>query len=336
MTQKEISEMFRHSANAHFERLTSNRAEPADISLEKVNVFLKTAGINLDANKRNLLEILSNLKLTENGKYTNAALLMFAKDVGKFFLHSQLAMALFKDHNKVEFIDRKQVRTDLLTQYDEAMMFLEKHLNRRAKIVGTERIDTYEVPIEAVRETVANAIIHRDYSVQGTDLTIELYPDTLEISNPGGLVKGLTIKELGKKSWRRNELISDLFHRMHKIERMGTGIKRIKDSVKAAGLKAPRFESDYFFTTTFYLPLGPETTGKHPGNIQKTSRKHPGNIQKVLEAISTNPHVTMRELMAGLKLSEGSIRHSIVTLKSRGVLRRVGSDKSGHWEIIKK
>ena len=335
ISQKEIAGMFRTNANALFEKLTNNNAELKDISLVKVNSFLQTAKIDIVAKRNNIMGILNTLKLTEKGKLNNAALLMFAKDVSKFFLQSQIALVLFKDHDKVEFLDRKQLRDDLLTQFNEAMIFLEKHLNRRSKIVGADRIDTYEVPIEAFREAIANAIIHRDYSIQGSDIKIALYPDTLEISNPGGLMKGLTIKELGNTSLRRNEIIADLFHRMHKIEKMGTGIQRIQKAVKAAGLQKPKFKSDFFFTTTFYLPQGPETTGKGPENTQKTHRKHTENAQKIIEAVKINPKITRSQLSIESGMTESSVIHYLRKFQENGTLKRIGPDKGGHWEVVK-
>lgn len=82
--------------------------------------------------------------------------------------------------------------------------------------------------MEAIREALVNAIIHRDYSIAGTNLQVEIHADRVLISNPGGLPQGFSTAMLGTKSVRRNELIADLFHRMDKSERMGSGIKRIR------------------------------------------------------------------------------------------------------------
>ncbi|MCK5179537.1 MAG: hypothetical protein KAR32_08395, partial [Candidatus Omnitrophica bacterium] len=74
----------------------------------------------------------------------------------------------------------------------------------------------------------------------------------MEIENPGGLPAGLSKDKFGKTSFRRNPIVADIFHRMHKVERIGSGIKKIKDLVKDAGLKEPKFEYDTFFQVTFY------------------------------------------------------------------------------------
>jgi len=84
----------------------------------------------------------------------------------------------------------------------------------RSEIKGVKRKDIYEVPLEALREALANAIIHRDYSVRGTSIMVEVYRDKIQIKNPGGLMEGLTPRCLMNISVRRNELIADLFARM--------------------------------------------------------------------------------------------------------------------------
>ncbi|HCU24840.1 MAG TPA: ArsR family transcriptional regulator, partial [Deltaproteobacteria bacterium] len=109
-----------------------------------------------------------------------------------------------------------------------------------------------EIPLEALREAVVNALMHRDYGITGTQISIEIYDDRVEILNPGGLPNKLSKKEFGVMSVRRNERIADLFFRLHKVERIGMGIKRIRKLIKAAGLKEPDFETDGFFRVVFY------------------------------------------------------------------------------------
>ena len=261
MNAAEIKDMYRENIGVSFEELVNGKVTIKDISVDKIREFITEAGVRLRVARSNMLEFLQSLNLADGPKIKNAAVLMFAKDVGKFIPQSQISLLLFKDHDKVEFIDRKQIRACLFDQFKEAMAFSEKHLNRRSKIVGVNRIDTYELPIEAVREAVVNAIIHRDYSVAGTDITVEIYPDTFEVSNPGGLPAGILPEELGKKSIRRNELLADMFFRLDKIEKTGTGIRRIKEAVRKAGLKEPGFESTGFFTVKFQLPKEFEGSG---------------------------------------------------------------------------
>ena len=116
-----------------------------------------------------------------------------------------------------------------------------------------------EIPEKALREALINAVIHTNYLEEGTSVTVEVYDDRVEISNFGGLPAGLTKEKFGKKSVRRNPLIADLMARAGYIERMGTGIKKMRSLVRKAGLKPIKFEFGNFTTVTFYrkpLPGG--------------------------------------------------------------------------------
>ena len=97
-----------------------------------------------------------------------------------------------------------------------------------------------------------NAVVHRDYSIRGTSIYVNVFDDRVEIENPGGIPAGLSPKDFGKASVRRNLVIADLFHRMGKVERLGSGIKRMRDLMAEAGLLKPRFETTSFFRAVFF------------------------------------------------------------------------------------
>ena len=108
-----------------------------------------------------------------------------------------------------------------------------------------------EYPMRAVREAITNAVMHRDWFIEGANVFVEIYTDRIEVVSPGGLPKGMTLADLGRKSVRRNALIADLLHRIAFIEKAGTGIKRIRDEVREQGCPEPEFEVNGFFTAIF-------------------------------------------------------------------------------------
>ena len=105
--------------------------------------------------------------------------------------------------------------------------------------------------MEAVREAITNAVMHRDWFFDGANVFVELYTDRIEVISPGSLPKGLTLADLGRKSIRRNPLIADLLHRIDFIEKAGTGIWRIRDGAREQDCPEPEFEADRFVTVTF-------------------------------------------------------------------------------------
>jgi len=242
-------------------------------------------------------------------------------------------------------VDELDVRHDLLTQFNEAVFFIKKHLNIRSEIRGVNREDIYEIPIEALREAVVNAIMHRDYSVRGTSLMVEIFDDRVEITNPGGLPKGLTRDSFGSVSIRRNELIADLFYRLDKVERIGMGIEQMKEAMALAGLKEPVFEMDGFFRAIFFRPkkedifpamqkVGEEVV-RNGGQIsgQKWWSELTERQKIILQLIKERPTVSRKELSVELKINESAVQKHLENLKKKGLLRRIGADRGGYWEV---
>jgi len=202
------------------------------------------------------------------------------------------------------------------------------------------RNDIYEIPLEVLREAMVNALMHRDYSITGTQVSVEVYDDRVEIVNPGGLPKGMSVRDLGTVSIRRNELIADIFFRLHKVERIGMGIQKMKDAMVAAGLREPTFKPDGFFRAVFHRsPRGPEGQGvpeTDRGTTQKTIQKTTQKTdQKIIALIAQNQAITGRELAKAIGISVSGVKYQLKRLQQSGLIRRIGPDKGGHWEIIK-
>jgi ATP-dependent DNA helicase RecG len=338
MTQKEIKSIFRETVDKLFEDLPRKDCSLEDISIKKIRAFLAESRTPFKVNRQNLVSFLTSLGIYKEGEVNNAGALMFARDIGKFIPHAEVICGAFKGTNKTFIYDRKDVRNDLLIQLDEAMAFLQRQLNVRSEIRGINRHDIYELPLDALREAVVNAIIHRDYSFRGTSIHVEVYDDRVEIVNPGGLPQGLDKKDFGKMSVRRNLILADLFHRMGKVERIGSGISRMKDMLRAAGLRPPEFEVTTFFKVIFYR--NPEYSMKAPqATRRKTAEKgreksKEKSKEKILQLMIQNPEITTRELSEALGLSMAGIEKAIRILKGQKKLRRIGPDKGGQWEVL--
>ena len=161
---------------------------------------------------------------------------------------------------------------------------------------------------------------------------IEVYDDRIEITNSGGLPHGLSDADFGRISVRRNVLIADLFYRMDKVERAGTGIHRMNDAMIRAGLQVPEIKYASFFTIILRRP---ETSSNQPVG-EKLGEKLGEKRRRILEAIRNNNQITTKELAEIIGISTTAIERNISRLKIKGMLRRVGPDKGGYWEVIDK
>ena len=200
-------------------------AKLEDIDEEKVRQCLGKARfgrrleVSPDISVRDALE---RLNLIKSNKLTNAAILLFGKKPQKFFLQVKLRSARYKDITPITFIDLKIIEGNIIDQVEEAEKFVLSHIKKAAKIVGFERQEVWEYPINALREAIVNAICHRDYSYS-SDITIGIFDDRIEISNPGTLPEPLTPEDLKKKhkSIPRNPLIANVFFLIKKLKNGG-------------------------------------------------------------------------------------------------------------------
>ena len=142
---------------------------------------------------------------------------------------------------------------------------------------------------------------------------------------------------------------------MGKVERMGSGIERMRELMRDAGLKEPVFEMDAFFRVTFYRDpryslkadrfqkadkkngeTGEKILREGVENTEKVRRKYGENTEKIILAIASNQFIKSHEIAEKTKLSQSTIEKIVAKLKKAGILKRIGPDKGGYWEAIKK
>ena len=165
----------------------------------------------------------------------------FAILTGNGGLHVATQCGVFKGTTKAVFVDRREYTGPLWEQIDEAFQFVLRNIHLGATIVGIYRQDVYEIPPDAIRELIINAMVHRSYLDHGT-IQVAVYDNRLEITSPGKLPMGQTMERMKEGySKIRNEALAHAFAYMNLIEHWGSGIPRIIDKVKAAGLREPEF-----------------------------------------------------------------------------------------------
>ncbi len=142
-------------------------------------------------------------------------------------------------------VDDKEYNGSIISLLENAEMFIKNNSKSSWEIEGMTRKTFEEYPTKAVREALVNAIIHRDYQIIGSEIHIDMFDDRLEITSPGGMLDGSNIQDLDLTkipSIRRNTIISDIFNRIHLMERRGSGITRIIESYFDSP-KKPAFSS---------------------------------------------------------------------------------------------
>lgn len=264
-------------------------------------------------------------------------MLFFTDEIDKYIYHARITCALFKGTEKHTVLDRKDFSENVVKNIEDTMKFLKQHLKLRYEITTLQRKELLEIPEVALRESVINAVCHRDYFEKGANVMVEIFDDRVEIYNPGGLPKGLPVASFGKKSVARNNILTSLFHRIDYIERMGTGISRIKTVFKEQENKEPKFEFDSFFNVIFPRRIEDSSPITSPETRVKTGKETRVETRvEILSEISRNPKITSFELAEIIGITKKGIEWQIDKLKQSGQIKRVGSTKSGYWQVIDK
>lgn len=279
----------------------------------------------------------------------------FAILTGKGGLHVATQCGVFKGTTKAVFVDRREYTGPLWEQIDEAFQFVLRNIHLGATIVGLYRQDVYEIPPDAIRELIINAMVHRSYLDHGT-IQVAVYDNRLEITSPGKLPMGQTIERMKKGySKIRNEALAHAFAYMNLIEHWGSGIPRIIDKVKSAGLRDPEFiggEVDLRINiyreqnNTISIKNGVDTEkngidgvkngiGNGVDEVLYTDKDLSDHIQKLLKIITKYPTETQAQYAEKLGVSKRTISRIFSELKEQGILEQQGTRRKAKWIISK-
>ncbi len=254
LTRDEIRDLFRSEGTIRFDTSVCPKFRyPQDFDQEKYNTWVQLSGIT---GHPQIEDVLVNIEAAERSGnkllFRNAGVLFFAKNIRHFFNQCYITCLLAKGTDKVHILDRKDFAGGIVADIEDSLRFIERNTRTAYRIEGLRREDVPEYPVKALREAITNAVMHRDWFMEGANVFVEIYANRIEISSPGGLPKGMKFSDLGRKSIRRNALLADLLHRITFIEKAGTGIKRMREEARAQHCPAPVFEENGFFTAIFY------------------------------------------------------------------------------------
>lgn len=205
-----------------------------------------------------------------------------------------------------------------------------KFLVKPVSFEGIQSIETLEYPIDALRELLLNALVHRHYTGSMTQIRVH-DDDHLCIWNSGNLPEELSIAELTQvhASFPRNPLIAQVCYKAGYIDNWGRGIDKVMQACKSQHLPTPHFEHPTGgLLVTLYKQesssLPEHTTGKTTGK----------NQQAVLDLITEDPSTTIPQMAKALSLTEDGVRYHLKSLQKAQRLKRVGGKKGGYWQIL--
>ncbi|ASB50378.1 ATP-binding protein [Alkalitalea saponilacus] len=246
---KALNDFLLKKSGKTWDDVIENRATLDDIDPNAIEAFIKAAVISkrmpFIESETNTEIVLDNLLLRENGLIKRSAIVLFGKNPCKFYINAFVKIGRFGKTDD-DLIFQEVVEGNAFQIADKTLEILDKKfLISPISYDGLHRIEKWEYPYKAVRETIINAIVHRDYF--GAPVQISVYDDKIMIWNEGKLPEGFSIEDLKKKHTSRpyNPTIASVFFKGGLIEAWGRGTINIISECIKAGLPEPSFESEF-------------------------------------------------------------------------------------------
>ena len=285
---------------------------------------------------RNPAEALRKLGLITDDGYLNRAGHYLFGNNGPVLLKE----AIYPTDNRTSFTDLKQFNGNIIECINEGMKYIQNNIHYHSEIIGSRREETPEIPIEALREIVINSFAHCRYQ-EGDYNEITISRSNVRIYNPGGIIndtdpKAFASGKVGSKI--RNPLIATVLFKNGMIDAFGTGFDRTFRLCAQQGIGYEYQNDEYGFTFVFLRNRNDPQPGRSDDRMNdkiaaSQMRKFAELENKILKLINDNPTITISELAKKTGKSEPTVYRYIERMVSMGKLKRVGSRKSGYWNI---
>lgn len=322
MTRDEILQFAIDEGIVRFDEIINTKFTFDDFDENRFRDFINRANLTVNLNTEDLL---TNLGLAESSAgeffFKNVAVLFFAKNIKKFHPSAFTTCLLYGSHDRSYIIDRKDFEGNLIEQLENSIQFVQRNTMLAYQIKTLKRKEIPQYPMEAIREAILNAIAHRDYFEHGSNVFVHIYPDNIEVINPGGLFR-IKPEDFGRILSRRNEKVSEVFRMIGWMERAGTGIKRMMDAMVRHGLKEPKFEfSERFFIATFKGHPREKLSEIAKGEevIELNERQ-----KRAIEYVKERGEITTSEYMKIANTSRRTAIRDLNNLVNSGILKIVG------------
>ena len=287
-------------------------------------------------------DYLSFSLMNDDGFLTNAGVLLADQNI---YRHNRIFCTRWNGLNKTsleEASDDDEYTGGLVKLLDSALNFVKKNTKKKWKKEASGRVEMPEYDEIAVREAIVNAIIHRQYTNVGSEVTVDIYDDRIVVSSPGPMASGKLInKELENDvpSIRRNPILADIFARMKFMDRRGSGFDKILTGTNRL-FDDDKNHVEFYATGTHFSVIIYNANYDDAENGVKNGAKNGvknGVIKEkekfVYIAMKENPEITIAEIVKKTRIPKRTVERIIARLKEKNLISRDGSKKGGYWEV---
>jgi ATP-dependent DNA helicase RecG len=302
-----------------------------DINLQKLGTFFKLRDIpeeNLKGDK--LKRMLAGLHVANyDGDFyiKNVALMFFAKDPKLFFTNLEVRVVKYSGVepalDKIEFDNRLEGTIPELIE--KTFILVSANIGKQYTIVGTKREELITYPENALREVITNALGHRDY-FNTQCVLIEIFQDRMQVTNPGGLLYGQTIKNWDKTPQHRNPICYQMLQVLGYGEGLGLGIRLIRKSMREHGMPDPEFN---FLGNSFRIILYNERSSRRvlPINFENERQKQALSYLKEKHTIKSAEYAKM------FSVSQPTATNDLNELVKQGKIKKVGKYRGAYYSM---
>jgi ATP-dependent DNA helicase RecG len=320
----EIAEKAAESLLLKFDEALCIDANENDISgqifEEYINKRMEIRGVEKPAYEKK--KVLEMIKATYKGKVTNAGVIFFCDHPERFHMQAELRFIEFKSQDMRDVLEEKMFTGSIWRISDDAGKFIENKIPREATIKGFDKIVSPKFPIEALREAINNALIHRNY-FDPADIRIFLFPDRIEVVNPGSFPADVTPEMPVHRP--RNPLLSQYFFDIGKIEKYGSGLLKMRSMCKEGGYQEPEFVLKARQTKVIFHFI--------PIKLREALKKLDETDKKIINAINEKETMKTGELLGIISMSRDSLVERINKLVGSGLIEKKGRGRGIYYSI---
>lgn len=311
------------------------RADLEDLSKTHLLAFIKKAKLNIEWDTPQFYRILSQLGILElrNKRYlpTGFGLLLFGERP-QLIYQNALIRATFKTKGRGEDIDT--IEGPLISHPDKIQQWYEKHIGKQIDRSSAERKVKYDYPLVVFREAIINAIVHRDYDIEGAPVYFEINDDAIIIKSPGEPVKPITleqVKRFNAPSLSRNPKIMYVFDQMDMVEQRGLGFQTIKDLPQKHNLPLPLVSFDAPYLVLTFLRSGDSLKKFFPNKALENLN---AEELKGFDFIKLKGVLTRKEYEEHFGFNKKKAERHFKVFVEQGLVERKGSGPGTFYEAI--
>lgn len=245
---------------------------------------------------------------------TVGGILLFGRNRRNFFPEAVVKAAHFAGEDRSQIIDSEEIDCALPEAVEEVLRFARKNLAKKTEVSGSRHQESWAFPLVALREAIANSLVHADYSLKGSPIRFAIFENRIEIENPGLLVPGLTTADMQRGiSKLRNRVVGRVFNELGLIEQWGSGVHRMNQECRNAGFPLPVFEE---LGQSFRATFNRRRTGISVGDSKN---------EKILKIIQATPGLTTAQIARHIALTPRATRDRLSRLVEAGHVSVVGT-----------